>query len=156
MFVVVRLALAISAIILLPACGSRTIKNKKAAFKRAAFSMPSIQTQIDVGQSAAELEAKLTDIPTLIGSRTISIYQISEQPQQLRLALECNQSLEEVDAYYIEQMAYNGWQSVAVIAGDELMQIYKKPQKICVITIRSKKNVQTEIALIISETKAEI
>jgi hypothetical protein len=156
MYAVVRLILAILAIFLLPCCGSHTKKNKKAAFKRAAFSMPKIQTNIDFEQVEAALEAKLTDIPTTIGSRIVSIVQISEQPYQLRVSFECTQNLSELNAFYSEQMIYNGWQTVATIAGDELMHIYKKPNKICVITIRSKKSIQTEITLIISETKAEI
>lgn len=126
--------LALLAVLALPACGPQTKKNKKAALQKAAFSLPRIQTSIDIDQSIVELEAKLTDIPTLIGSRTISIHQISEQPQQLRIELDCDQNLAEVDAYYAEQMLYQGWQQVAAINdAREIMHVYKKPAKLCII-----------------------
>lgn len=151
-----KVFLTLLVIILLPSCGPRVKKNKKAAFQRAAFSMPKIETNIDVEQVQTALEAKLTDIPTIIGSRTLNIMQISEQPQQLRLEIECTQSLAEVSSFYTEQMAYNGWQVVANVAGDEIMQIYKKPQKMCVITIRSKASVQTKIMLTICQISSEL
>lgn len=153
---IVRLFLAIVAIILLPSCGPRMKKNKKAALQKAAFSLSKIQTQIDVDQSVVELEAKLIDIPTALGSRLSFINQVSEQPYQLRATFECSQPLAELDAYYTEQMAYQGWQLIAHIPGDEPMQIYKKPSKICVITIRQTASNQSEIALIISEIQSEI
>jgi hypothetical protein len=156
MYAVVRLILAIIAIFLLPCCGSHTKKNKKAAFKRAAFSMPKIQTNIDVEQVEAALEAKLTDIPTTIGSRIVSIVQISEQPYQLRVSFECTQNLSELNAFYSEQMIYNGWQTVATIAGDELMHIYKKPNKICVIILKQKNSKCVQIALAISEVSKDL
>lgn len=151
MYGIVRLILAIIAVILLPSCGPHAKKNKKAAFKRAAFSMPKIQTNIDVEQVQTALEAKLTDIPTTIGSRIVDIVQVSEQPYQLRVSFECTQSIAELNAFYSEQMAYNGWQSVATINGDEIMQIYKKPQKICVIILKYKNSKCVQIALAISE-----
>lgn len=152
-----RVILTVLVIILLPSCALHSKKIRKAASKRAAFSMSSIQTQIDVEQSAVELEAKLTDIPTLIGSRTISIYQISEQPQQLRLALECDQSMLEVYAYYAEQMLYNGWQQITAIKDtSEIMQVYKKPSKICVIIFKHKNSKSVQIALTISEISKDL
>ncbi|GMU19234.1 MAG: hypothetical protein AMXMBFR12_04260 [Candidatus Babeliales bacterium] len=118
--------------------------------------MPIIETTIDVEQSVVELEAKLVDIPSIIGSRTISICQISEQPQQLRLSLECDQSLVEVDAYYAEQMLYNGWQQITSIKDDhEIMQVYKKPLKICIITLRQIAS-KALISLFISDVQIEI
>lgn len=150
----VRLVALSITIILLPSCSPRKIK--KAAFQKAAFSMPIIETTIDVEQSVVELEAKLVDIPSIIGSRTISICQISEQPQQLRLSLECDQSLVEVDAYYAEQMLYNGWQQITSIKDDhEIMQVYKKPLKICIITLRQIAS-KALISLFISDVQIEI
>lgn len=132
----IRLVAVMSTIILLPSCGPRKIK--KAASQKAAFSMPLIQTTIDTEQSIVELEAKITDIPTLIGSRILSIHQISEQPQQVRLELECDQNLAEVDAYYAEQMLYNGWQQVTAINDAyEIMHVYKKPSKLCIVILRN-------------------
>ena len=142
--------------LLLPSCGAHTKKNRKAASQRAAFLVSEIETQIDIHQNVVELEAKLTDIPTIIGSRTLNIVQINEQPQQLRLEIECSQSLAEVDSYYTQQMVCNGWQTVTRIADDEIMQIYKKPQKMCVIIIRSKTSAHTKIDLLIAEIQAEI
>lgn len=155
MYAVVRLILAIVAIILLPCCGPHTKKNKKAAFKRAAFLLSEIETQIDVEQSVVELEAKLTDIPTTIGSRMVDIIQISEQPYQLRASFECTQNLAELNAFYTEQMIYHGWQTVATIAGDELMQIYKKPNKICVITVQQLNAKYTIANIVISDIKID-
>lgn len=155
MYAVVRLILAIIAVILLPCCGPHTKKNKKAAFKRAAFSLPKIQTNIDVEHAEAALEAKLTDIPTTIGSRVTGIVQISEQPYQLRASFECTQNLSELNAFYSEQMIYNGWQAVATIASDELMQIYKKPNKICVITVQQLNAKYTIANIVISDIKID-
>ena len=151
-----KVFLTLLVIVLLPSCGPQTKKNKKAAYKKAAFSLPKIQTNIDVEQVQEALEAKLIDIPTIIGSRTLNIVQISEQPQQLRLEIKCSQSLVEIDSYYTEQMAYNGWQSITRVASNQIIQIYKKPQKMCIITIRSTTSAQTEIDLIISEIKEQI
>lgn len=156
MYAVVRLIIAFFAIILLPCCGPHTKKNKKAAFKRAAFSMPKIQTNIDVEQVEAALEAKLTDIPTTIGSRIVGIVQISEQPYQLRVSFECTQNLSELNAFYSEQMIYNGWQTVATIAGDELMHIYKKPNKICVITAQQLNPKYIVATIVISDIKIDL
>lgn len=154
---VVRLVIVISTLILFPSCGPHTKKNKKAAFQKAAFLPSQIQSQIDIHQDVLELEAKLTDIPTLIGSRTISIRQISEQPQQLRLELECNQSLVEVDAFYAEQMLYNGWQQVAIIKDEsEIMHVYKKPSKMCIVTIKQASSKHTQISLAISDISNEL
>lgn len=145
--------LALVAITLLPACGPRKIK--KAAYQKAAFSMPEIQTTIDVEQSIVELEAKLTDIPTLIGSRTLSVHQISEQPPQLKLELECDQNLAEVDAFYAEQMLYNGWQQITAIKDEhEIMQVYKKPNKLCIIIGRQ--STQTFVSIAVSDICAEL
>lgn len=148
--------LALLAVLILPACGPRTKKNKRAALQKAALSISEIQTQIDVDQSVVELEAKLTDIPTALGSRISFINQVSEQPHQLRVTFECTQSLSELDAFYAEQMADHGWQSMAQIPGDQVMQIYKKPSKICVVTIRQIASDKREVALIISEIQVEI
>ena len=128
MHTVVRLIVAIVIVILLPCCGPHTKKNKKAAFQKAAFLLSEIETQIDINQNVVELEAKLMDIPTVIGSRTLSLIQISEQPQQLRLEIECKQSLAEIDAYYAEQMLYNGWQQITVVKdSQEIMHSVEQP-----------------------------
>lgn len=146
--------LALVAVLALPACGPQTKKNKKAALQKAAFSLSEIQTQIDIHQNVQELEAKLTDIPTIIGSRTISLYQLCDHPQQLRMQLECDQSLAEVDAYYAEQMLYNGWQQVTVIRdSQEIMQVYKKPSKLCIIRVYS--TITSRISLFVSDVPAE-
>lgn len=155
MHTVVRLVVAIVIVILLPCCGSHTKKNKKAAFQRAAFLLSEVETQIDINQNVVELEAKLMDIPTVIGSRTLSLIQISEQPQQLRLEIECKQSLAEIDAYYAEQMLYNGWQQITVVKdSQEIMHVYKKPLKICIIIMMHTS--KTLIDIVVSEMHNEI
>lgn len=151
-----RVILTLLVISLLPSCGPHSKKIRKAASQRAASSMPKIQTQIDVEQSVVELEAKLIDIPTAIGSQLSAITQVSEQPYQLRVTFECAQNLAELDAFYTEQMAYHGWQAVANIASDEPMQIYKKPHKICVITFVQIVPGNVQLALVISEVQNEI
>lgn len=153
---IVRLILAFVAIILLPSCGPQKRKSKKAALQKAAFSLHEIETQIDVDQSVVELEAKLIDIPTALGSRLSSITQISEQPYQLCATFLCTQNIAELDEFYTEQMAYQGWQTIAHICGDELMQIYKKPSKICVISFRPITSDSIKISLVVSEIQADI
>ncbi len=130
------LILALIALILMPHCGSRSKKNK-AAFQKAAFSLPSIPTNIDIDQISAELEAKLTDIPSPLGSRIVHSESVSEQPHKMRIVIECSGTLAELEALYAEQMAGCGWQSVESVGGTQLMQLYKKPHKVCVIMVQA-------------------
>jgi len=152
-----KVFLTLLVIILLPSCGPQKRKSKKAALQKAAFLLSEIETQIDVDQSVVELEAKLTDIPTCIGSRMLTIRQISEQPPQMRLELECDQSLEEVDAFYAEQMLYNGWQQVITVKDDqEIMHVYKKPQKLCIIMMTQITSGQTHLAMTVSDISGDL
>lgn len=145
--------LCILAIALIPGCFSKQNKVSKAAVpqKQAAFSFDSLETNIDIAAGMAdqnsydpEIEAKLHDIPTMVGSVPVEFEKtIHPEPVeglnegQIMLAFVCQYDQEMVANFYNFEMENAGWKRLACIRGFENTLVFQKPKKLCIISIRS-------------------
>lgn len=143
-----RILEAVFANILLCACalaipGCLPKKDSQAAVsKTAAFSLQDLQTNIDIPKSIAhdtEFEAKLIDIPSMIGSVIIDHDSI-EHDDTLNYSLASCQEQQAVIDFYLQEMECNGWQRISVMQGIESLLLFEKPHKICAISIRPLSN----------------
>lgn len=128
-------------LLLLPGCFLQT-KNKAALNKKAAFSFDPLATQIDVGSiesyaATQEVEAKLFDIPTMIGSLTFEPNNQDLVSGQSMIASLCSYDKTAITDFYLKEMIRLGWLSVSHIYGFEWVLLFQKPQKLCIINLRS-------------------
>lgn len=132
----VKYTLSMAAIIsLIPSCAKQTSETKKAASKKAAFSFAKVATNIDVACiDDFEFKAKLDDIPTFVGSEIIAIDDQIENGQ-LSFSVACNADQKSISDFYMQEMEGCGWQKVASMAGTQIVIIFQKPKKICIITL---------------------
>jgi hypothetical protein len=133
-------------IALIPGCGPKQNSSSKAAppKKQAAFSFDSLETNIDIAAGAAdrtlcnpEIEAKLQDIPTMVGSIPIELYNAQLPERQMMLAWACQYDQEMVTNFYNFEMENAGWKRIACIKGYENTLVFQKPKRICIISIRT-------------------
>lgn len=127
---------------ILPGCFLHTNKNKAALKKKAAFSFDPLATQIDVNNiesyaATQEVEAKLFDIPTMIGSLTFEPNNQDLVIGQSMIASLCTYDKAAIKDFYIKEMTRLGWLSVCSIHGFEWVLLFKKPKKLCIINLRS-------------------
>jgi hypothetical protein len=132
-------------LLMVSGCSKKPANNKAASSKKqAAFSFNTLETNIDVLASTAsaetanlELEAKLIDIPTMVGS--VMLENDSDQilaEGQLMFACVASQEQSAISDFYNLEMEQLGWQRVAAIQGNEIVLLYQKPKKVCIISIR--------------------
>ena len=138
----VNKAIILSIILLLPACKQEK-SQKKAAYNQAAFFTDSLQTSIDIGQARpqshgmqAEIEAKLMDIPTLIGCSLIDSGSHFDDCDQLMVSWLCIQNEAQIKEFYLQEMERFGWLLGVQIQGVEHTVLFEKPKKVCIISIR--------------------
>lgn len=145
-------------IALMPGCFQKQNKISKAALpqKQAAFSFDSLETNIDIAASMAdqssynpEIEAKLHDIPSMVGSIPLEMENIPTHPEcsrseciegpegQIMLAFVSQYDQEMVANFYNFEMERSGWQRIARIRGYENTLVFQKPKRICIISIRA-------------------
>lgn len=134
----VRKALGASIILaMIPGCTKQPNEKNKAVLsqKQAAFSFAKVATNIDIESIDDEaFKAKLDDIPTFVGSKIISIDgQIGDG--QLSFSIACNAEQNCIKDFYMQEMEMSGWQKVASLAGNDIVLIFQKPKKICIITL---------------------
>lgn len=131
---------------MIPGCFSKQNKISKAALpqKQAAFSFENLQTNIDVAAGSADqlifdpvLEAKLHDIPTMVGSAPVECSPAALPEGQLMQAWVSPYDQTMVANFYSIEMESGGWQKLAIIKGFETMLVFQKPKRICAISIRS-------------------
>jgi hypothetical protein len=131
-------------IALIPGCFPKQKTSSKAALpqKQAAFSFDGLETNIDIAASMAdkpnpELEAKLHDIPTMVGSHLL-VFENQQLPEnQMVLAWASQFDQEMVTNFYNFEMENAGWKRVANIKGFENTLVFQKPKKICIISLRT-------------------
>jgi hypothetical protein len=151
---------------LLPGCSLHTNKNKAALQKKAAFSFDPLATQIDVSTIEAyatmqEVEAKLFDIPTMIGSLTFEPNNQPLVPGESMIASLCTYDRDVIADFYLKEMVRLGWLPISTIHGFEWVLLFQKPQKLCIINLRScsvqaKNGYQTLIHITICNTENNI
>jgi len=113
---------------------------KEQSFKEAAFS--AIRRCIDSTESDDEhlikkLEAHLVDIPIPVNTCPLEQYFVQTVNGNVCIAYDSNSmQLEEVFAFYQREMERFGWQRMAQLEGHETVLVYKKPKKICLISLR--------------------
>jgi hypothetical protein len=139
---------------MIPGCFSKQNKISKAALpqKQAAFSFDGLETNIDCAAGMAdqtaynpEIQAKLYDIPTMVGSVSIELEKTIHpdlvegllEEGQIMLGFLCQYDQEMVANFYNFEMENVGWQRIACIKGFETILVFQKPKKICIISIRS-------------------
>lgn len=143
---VVNFVSAILLLSLVSGCSKQHEKNK-AALKKAAFSFDGLQTNIDICAELTptlcaipEIEAKLIDIPSMIGSTVINGQldgEHNEDNDTLMLAWASAYDQETLTLFYIQEMEQLGWQKLAKVKGFETTLLFQKPKKFCVISIRA-------------------
>ena len=134
-------------ILVMPGCFSKQHKISKAVLpqKQAAFSFDGLETNIDIAAGMAdqsnpnlEIEAKLHDIPSMVGSVPVDFESGAQLAEgQIMLAFVCHYDQEMVANFYTFEMENLGWRRVTSIKGFESTLVFQKPKKICIISIRS-------------------
>lgn len=133
----------------IPGCFSKQNKvtSSKAAVhqKQAAFSFDNLETNIDIAADMAdqitcnpEIEAKLYDIPTMVGSIPVEFDTqriVSEGQAMLAFVSQYDQDM--VTNFYHFEMENAGWKRIASIKGFENTLLFQKPKKVCIISIRT-------------------
>ena len=91
----------------------------------------------DDPDEVAIFQAKIADIPFPLGATLLS-YQHQDAPaHQSLLTYSTHSSIESMVWFYKQHMERLGWRTMTEIAGTEGMLVYKKPHKMCVISLRS-------------------
>ncbi len=155
---------------MIPGCFSKQNKISKAALpqKQAAFSFDSLETNIDIAAGMAdqsnynhEIEAKLLDIPTMVGSVPVEFDKASAHSADAKAmadmgedskrefilssvegsrtmqAFVCQYDQEMVSNFYHFEMENNGWKRIACVKGYETTLVFQKPKRLCIISVRS-------------------
>ena len=110
------------------------------SLKEAAFS--AIRRCIDTVQGVDEdhfiksLEARCIDIPIPLSARPIAEYFMQTDAGAIGMAYESSLTLEAMQTFYQREMERSGWQELALHEGYEVLLVYVKPKKICVISLR--------------------
>jgi len=126
----------------LPGCFVQSKKNKAALKKKAAFSFDPLATHIDVSNiesyaATQEVEAKLFDIPTMIGSLTFEPYNQDLEPGKSMIVSLSLYDRDMLADFYLKEMVRSGWLLINNIHGFEWLLLFQKPHKLCVINMRS-------------------
>ena len=143
-----RIALSMLAIIgMIPGCAKQSEEKNKAVLpqKQAAFSFDSLETNIDLEAASAdyneyqiEVEAKLYDIPTMVGSVPLDLPTHITLPEgQMMLAIASSYDQEMITNFYNFEMERQGWQRISCIKGFESTLVFQRPKKVCVISVRA-------------------
>ena len=163
-------------LVCLPSCGgSKKIKHtapassiidsydiesvyKEQSLKEAAFS--AIRRCINTAESDDEhlikkLEARLVDIPIPVNARPLEQYFTQTDSGDVCMAYDSTMQLEDVRAFYQREMERSGWQRVAHLEGLETVLVYKKPQKISVISLRPGAKRSHALKIVITQMHAE-
>ena len=141
-------ALAVLGIILMiPGCGqqSKILKAAAPSKRYAASSFTGLETHIDIAAVTAdhasynpEIEAKLNDIPTMVGSVPIETELMQPLPEgQQMFAFACQYDQEMVANFYLFEMEQQGWQRIGSVKSFETVLIFQKPKKLCIVSVRS-------------------
>ncbi len=145
-------ALNLGCLLLIPACvPQKTVKSKAAFEKKAAFSLQEIQTNIDVTQTQSgnlEIEAKLIDVPLMMGSTLLEDRSSISPDNQMALTWACQYDQTLIHDFYLQEMESLGWQRLMDLQSAETMLVFQKPKKMCVISLRPVQNKNSPITLI--------
>lgn len=114
---------------------------KKQSLQEAAFSAIRRCIDYEYVDSSDEfikrIEARYSDIPIPINVRPLRDYFEQDDAGDSCLAYDTELSMDEACAFYQREMEHFGWkQGVCFIKGYEAVLIYKKPQKVAVISLR--------------------
>ncbi len=106
-------------------------------------------------------EAKLVDIPVPLGSvPCVANYHISEYvPEQahadeVMLAYDSQLSLSDIKDFYKQEMERLGWCNIATYEQSESLFLFKKPDRLCAVSVRPYQH-QNKAAIIIFSGKKE-
>lgn len=91
-----------------------------------------------IQQGADECEARLADIAIPFGAQLLNQYANYTHPQhQTVLGYASTMSMDDVVAFYTEQMETLGWRCMGHIAGYEQLLLFERPGRLCNVVIRS-------------------
>jgi hypothetical protein len=124
-------------IFMLPGCGKQPMpqKNKAALSEQhAASSFDPLLTNTDY---SGHIEAKLIDIPTMVGSTLVNT-SLSTPLSEGQTALAWTSLYEKsaIASFYEQEMLYAGWQKLGIVSADQITLFFCKPHQICTISIR--------------------
>jgi len=89
----------------------------------------------DFSELARQKEAKFSDIPIPFGAEPIEECFVSSK-HMVMLGYKISIMHSEVVKFYMQEMECLGWQSDACFDGPETLMIFKKPSKVCTVSIR--------------------
>lgn len=128
-------------LLVLPGCAKKFTsisKQKKAADPKAAYFFDiQVSNNIDISQTIDPLlfQAKLFDIPIMLGSYLLHS-ENSLAEHQLMMGWLCQHEKELISDYYQKEMIAKGWKLISWIPGYEIMILFQKPKRVCVVIIR--------------------
>ncbi len=85
----------------------------------------------------AHIEARLYDVPILIGAKSMHLLNSSEKGDNAIVAYASTMSIGDSLAFYQEHMERFGWRQIACfMSSNEILLNFEKPQKYCSISLR--------------------
>ena len=135
-------AATIFILMLIPGCSGMNFRNTQKG--KQPIERAELKTNIDIAAQAntqsnqmIELEAHLTDIPSIIGSVIIETESAQLAEDQIMVAWVCPHEHETISEFFQQEMERLGWKKIAAIVGPETTLLFSKPKKICDISIRT-------------------
>ena len=129
-------------LIIIPGCSG--IHFRKTQKGQQPATRAELKTNIDIAAQTSiqfnymlELEAHLTDLPTIIGSMIIESESAQLSEDQIMIAWVCPHEREIISEFFQQEMERLGWKKIAAIFGPEITLLFSKPKKICDISIRT-------------------
>ena len=90
--------------------------------------------------SVCEQEARLVDVPIPVNAKPITNFdQRYKSGKTCQLSYRLDSSEINLEKFYENGMERSGWKKIAKCSCQELLLIFEKPSKICVISVRSEK-----------------
>lgn len=99
------------------------------------------------------LEAKLIDIPLPFGLEPIECFTcIDNKNNKVIIGYYAKfDSQQELKMFYKKEMECLGWQERNCFEGKELLLIFDRPGKMCIVSIRPEKNEKVELVLFVGQ-----
>jgi hypothetical protein len=142
------LALFAFGVIVLPACSGKqsprgsgvqqALDPNASGKEEQEYLLNTLQRKQHATYSVRQEEAKLFDVPIPLEVRPLERYIGSDAAfPNTFLAYALDTSMLELHSFYITQMERFGWRKVAEFVGPEVMLVFEKPHRSCMIAIRS-------------------
>ncbi len=129
-------------LILITGCSKQVNKKAAQGKNQAAFFVDDLETNIDLSVARIDdqllVDVKYDEIPSMIGSTLLESDQMARSDGQIFLRWACMFDQPLIIEFYQQEMVVRGWQQVGQLLDEkENLLIFKKPKKLCIVSIRS-------------------